>query len=505
MHTNPLESDDWRSWPIEARQRLLERLQAQHGDTVGTPETNPDWRGWLTARLPEYVRAGFASRHERLWGWLTALTRGTPPRPCVEIWPRGGAKSSTAELGCAWVHARRARKYVLYVSGTQDQADKHVSAVATILEQLGISRLCDKYGNSKGWRRQELRTADGFNVSAYGLDVAARGIKLDQYRPDLIILDDVDDRHDTDRTVEKKIASITQSILPAGSSDCAVLFIQNLVHRGSIAAQLANGSADFLLDRLPVTVEKAVDGLQYERVPQSDGTMRYRITAGVPTWDGQSLATCQAQLNSWGRLAFTREAQQNVTEAERGLWQLARDIEPFRVTTHPPLLAAGIGLDPTCTTAGDAAGIVGFGVAEVNGMLHGYVLSDRSLHGSPTQWATEAVAGYHALPCTHRTLVAEKNQGGEMITTTIQTVPGAPHVELIAVHDNKRVRAEPVHKLYEEGCIHHVGTFAALEDEQTSWEEGDPSPNRMDALVEIVTKLMLTKKSGDYEVRSFVM
>jgi hypothetical protein len=45
------------------------------------------------------------------------------------------------------------------------------------------------------------------------------------------------------------------------------------VHRESIASQLADGTADFLLDRLPVVVEKAVDGLAYERVQQPDGTL----------------------------------------------------------------------------------------------------------------------------------------------------------------------------------------------------------------------------------------
>ena len=472
---------------------LFQRTLDDHDVAMQHVATN--WRDWVTA-LPEYTTASFAPRHVRMWEWLSSLRPGIVPPPEVEVWGRGGGKSTSVEMGCAYVQHANTRKYALYVCGVQDQADKHVGAVATILERRGVSRAVNTYGHSKGWRRQELRTADGFNVSAIGLDTAARGVKLDEYRPDLIIFDDVDARHDSPETVEKKIASITQTILPAGSPDCAVLFVQNLVHRGSIASRLADGTADFLLDRPPVKIEVAIEGLEYERVQKLDGSMRYKITGGTATWDGQSLATCESQINLWGRMAFLREAQQRVKEAEKGLWQMVRDIAPFRVTEHPPLLMAGIGLDPTCSSTGDMAGIIGAGVARVNGVLHAYVLADRSLQGSPTRWATEAVTAYHALPCPRKVFVGEKNQGGEMIRTTIQTVPRAPEVELIAVHDSKRVRAEPIQKLYEEGRVHHVGVFEPLEDELCSWEEGDPSPNRMDALCEILSKLGLGGSRG---------
>lgn len=61
----------------------------------------------------------------------------------------------------------------------------------------------------------------------------------------------------------------------------AVLFLQNVIHRDSIAAQLAAGRADFLLDRYPVTIEPAVQGLQYVRQAQTDGTVRYVVTGSA--------------------------------------------------------------------------------------------------------------------------------------------------------------------------------------------------------------------------------
>jgi predicted phage terminase large subunit-like protein len=276
------------------------------------------WRDWLAQHFPHYTTAPFGERHLRFWQWVTDLEPGVRPRPRVEVWPRGGAKSTTIELGCAYLGAAPAprRHYVLYVSETQAQANKHVQAIAAMLERVGIRRALNEYGASKGWRHEEIRTANGFNVTAFGLDAGMRGVKLDEYRPDVIVMDDIDGRHDTEATREKKIATITETILPAGSIDCAVIVIQNKITADSIVAQLCDGRADFLHDRLPAVVEPAVIDLQYDRVIDAEGLPKYQITGGEPTWEGQNLATCERQLNDWGKDAFMREAQQEVADIE---------------------------------------------------------------------------------------------------------------------------------------------------------------------------------------------
>lgn len=233
----------------------------------------------------------------------------------MEVWPRGGAKSTSTELGVVRSCVRLCRRYVLYVSETQDQADKHVGAIAKYMLTAGVERAVNVYGHAKGWRRQELRTANGFNVSALGLDTASRGVKLDQFRPDLIIFDDVDDQHDTERIVQRKIDSITTSIIPAGSSDGAYLFVQNMVHEEGIVARLCDGRADFLHNREPAYVEPAVRDLTYRSEDRGDGLKRYVVTGGVPTWAGQDLQKVQEQLNEWGERAFLREAQHEVKGA----------------------------------------------------------------------------------------------------------------------------------------------------------------------------------------------
>jgi hypothetical protein len=278
-----------------------------------------DWRAWLAAHFPAYVRAPFADRHVALWEWFAALTPDVKPAARIEIWARGGAKSSTAELGTTYAGCRGTRRFALYVSGTQSQADKHLQAIGALLEQMNIARAVNKYNQSKNWTQQILRAANGFNVVSLGLDAGVRGVKLDQYRPDLIILDDVDDRHDSIAAVSKKIETLTESILPTGAPDYAILFIQNKVHKDSIASQLADARAPFLLNRDPVVVEPAMRNLAYEQ-REIAGVLRYTITGGEPTWAGQSRDVCEAQINDWGLTAFLHEAQHEVDEPDGGMF-----------------------------------------------------------------------------------------------------------------------------------------------------------------------------------------
>lgn len=448
------------------------------------------WDEWLPAYFAAATSKPLATRQVNLWRWIDALEPGVRPHARVESWPRGGGKSTSTELGVAYVGHRLTRRFALYVSETQEQANKHVQAIGNRFEKLGIGRAVNKYGNSLGWKVDLLRTDHGFNVLALGLDAAGRGVKLDDYRPDFIIFDDVDGRHDSEKTIAKKIEAITETIIPAGSSDCAVLFVQNRIHSASIMASLIDGTADFLLRR-EVFEEPAVIGLEYESVVTEEGR-EYRITAGTPTWEGQPLEVCEAQMNDWGRAAFLREAQHETDAEEDGLWQRSRDIDPFRVRPgdHPTLYRIGVAIDPNAGEGGDAAGIMVGGVYRQGSTLHGVLLEDCTVDGGPRAWAQAAVDAYKR----HGgdVMVAEKNNGGDMVAITIGTVPGAPPVKLVHASRGKLTRAEPVQKLAEDGRIHHAGVFVDLERELCTWRPGDPSPNRLDAYVWLWTELMLT-------------
>lgn len=319
---------------LERRRRLTEGID----DYV--PPLISDWLKFI---FPSFFSASFGQRHTEYWNWVESITEERP-RPFIAIWGRGGAKSTSAEATPIRLNAKGLRRYAWYVSGTQDKADSHVLNISALLENRtlavhypGLSqRAVGKYGNPKGWRRSRVSTSSGLTVDALGLDTGSRGVKFEDQRPDLIILDDIDDLHDTNETTAKKIETITQSILPSGSNNCAVIFIQNLIHEDSIASQLVDGRADFIRDRIISGPFPAVQDLVYEATQQPDGSTYYSIISGTPTWEGQNLTVCEKQINTWGPRGFKREAQHQVEETG-GYWD---DIQwrPIRFADLPDLV-----------------------------------------------------------------------------------------------------------------------------------------------------------------------
>lgn len=148
-----------------------------------------------------------------------------------------------------------------------------------------------------------------------------------------------------------------------------------------------------------------------------------------------------------------------------------------------------VAVDPAVTSGEDAdeTGIVVVGVSkDADGYNRGYVLADYSLRGTPEEWATMAVRAFHEYDAD--IIVAEKNQGGEMVTAVIRSKDLNVPVRLVSATRGKVVRAEPISALYEQGRVHHIGKFDKLEDQMCLFTR-DPdrtngnSPDRVDALV----------------------
>lgn len=183
-----------------------------------------------------------------------------------------------------------------------------------------------------------------------------------------------------------------------------------------------------------------------------------------------------------------QELNAELLEDTPGALWTTRLLEKTRVTTLPPLVRIGIGVDPSISNeeGSNETGIVAAGVAE-NG--HGYTLEDTSLSGTPREWAKEVIATFHK----HKAdfIVVEVNQGGDMVEHTIRSVEGGERLPIIKVHASrgKYTRAEPISAIYEQEQWHHVGYFAELESQMTTWVPGDDSPDRMDALVWVATQL----------------
>jgi phage terminase large subunit-like protein len=188
------------------------------------------------------------------------------------------------------------------------------------------------------------------------------------------------------------------------------------------------------------------------------------------------------------------------------LWK-RNDIDPYRTPPpQPPYYNLIIGLDPntvgnaTSNTKkklrNDECGIILACSEMIQGDLHGYILKDASVAGGPYVWCKEVKKLLDKYPMAK--IIAESNQGGEMVTQALMKY-GIPRHKVELKHHirSKYDRAQPIAMLAQQGLIHHCGRFEKLEDEMCSYtgSSNDKSPNRLDAAVIALHGLLVLKKN----------
>jgi len=176
-----------------------------------------------------------------------------------------------------------------------------------------------------------------------------------------------------------------------------------------------------------------------------------------------------------------------VEDLDAALWR-AEDLRACRGSAPSRFDRVVVAVDPPASDRGDACGIVVCGRRDGRG----YVLADRTVRRpSPDAWAGQAVQA--ALDFDADAIVAEANQGGDMVRSTLATREPPCPIRLVHASKGKRTRAEPVAALYEQGRIVHCGSFAALEEELMALGSDHlaHSPDRADALVWALSELML--------------
>ena len=177
------------------------------------------------------------------------------------------------------------------------------------------------------------------------------------------------------------------------------------------------------------------------------------------------------------------------------LWT-RESIDNHRLKEAPDLEKVYVSVDPATSAneGSDETGIVVIGYArDDDGYARGYVLEDGTIKGSPEEWAKKAVSLYRKYQADK--IVAEKNQGGDMVASVIRSVDRSVPITLVHASRGKYVRAEPISALYEQGRVHHVGRFDKLEDQMCLFSVDNirtpamGSPDRVDALVWGLTEI----------------
>ncbi|MES1205005.1 MAG: terminase family protein [Pseudomonadota bacterium] len=175
-------------------------------------------------------------------------------------------------------------------------------------------------------------------------------------------------------------------------------------------------------------------------------------------------------------------------------------IDALRVAAAPDLRRVVVAIDPSVTSHADSAetGMVAGGLApcwafpSCQGETHAFIVEDASAICTPAQWAATAAGLYERRQAD--LVVGEANNGGDLVEANLRA-SGNASMNYRSVHASrgKAIRAEPISGLYEQGKVHHVGTHGKLEDQMVQWDPlaGMKSPDRLDALVWLLTELML--------------
>ena len=228
------------------------------------------------------------------------------------------------------------------------------------------------------------------------------------------------------------------------------------------------------------------------RLAADPGTV---VTSGATSENAANLAPAflDRVLATYGGTRLARQELQGemLRDTPGALWRRTdfdrRRLAPAAV---PPLHRAVVAIDPAMT-AGPGADETGIVAAGIDAAGTGHVLEDLSGRLSPAAWARRAIDCYRRLGAD--ALVAETNQGGDLVAQTLATVDPAVPVRAVRASRGKRSRAEPVAALYEQGRVRHAGAFPDLEDQMCAWTgaPGKASPDRLDALVWALSDLML--------------
>jgi intein/homing endonuclease len=218
------------------------------------------------------------------------------------------------------------RGYCLYISGTDAKTGKHAISIEILLKSerirehaplLSEVNKSEEGGRSLGWKATFFYTAAGYVYHFGSLQSGLAGGNVDDVRPTLMVLDDIDDRKNSAVQAEANFNRLTDEILPMGAFGTLTFWAQNFINRYSCMYRIYKGHKRVLTDRRPSEPVPAVIGLKTE-LRKVGSIVREVIVAGEPTWKYFGLEACQNEINRMGLPAFMRECQHKVEQSTEG-------------------------------------------------------------------------------------------------------------------------------------------------------------------------------------------
>lgn len=411
--------------------------------TTVLDETIPDWRTWPVEAKRRLRR--------RLWQRVARPEQRIPDGDWRTWYLQGGRGSgktrAAAEALAEHIETHPAGDWGVIAPTYGAARDVCVEGPSGLLQALGLGRTFDGWNRSMG----ELRLPDGGMVYVDGADDGALRVQ-------------------------------GKNLRGAWCDEVGLWRRWQLAWHESLAFAVRIDPARIIASGTPKEGHGLVRLLVDDaNVPKS----RLRTRDNLANLSPEAVAELEAAYGG------TRRGRQELdgeflTDVPGALWSLAM-IDAGRVDRAPDLVRVVVAVDPAVTSGDDSdeTGIVAAGVDSAGDV---YVLADRSCRLSPDGWARRVVDLFdeHAAD----RVVAEVNNGGDLVELTLRTVDREVPYRKVHATRGKRLRAEPVAALYEQGRVHHVGVMGELEDQLVSWTpESATSPDRMDALVWAVTDL----------------
>ncbi|MFF2821179.1 terminase large subunit domain-containing protein [Kitasatospora cineracea] len=415
------------------------------------------------------------------------IAAGESIRLLLTMPPRHGKSRRAARWAPLWYLAQRPDHRIMIASYSSDLADDHGRWIRDAITEWGEQLGLNLHPGSKAANRFDILSKEG------GLFAAGVGGGLTGKGANLAVVDDPikDDADAQSPTMRRRLWEWWQAVLltrvePGGS----VIVIQTRWHEDDLAGRILAGetASDWTIIDLPAIADSEDDALGRK--------------IGEPLWPARYGRKALAAIRrAVGERVWWSLFQQKPRPVEGGVWQRAW-IDKHRLTpvefAAVELARVVVAVDPSGgdSTVNDETGIVGLGADYDE---HLYVLADKSGTLGANDWGLTACK--LALSLRADAIVVEANYGGNMAKSVVSQAwdqlarDGETRGELMPMivevnaKVGKRLRAEPVAQLYDQGRVHHVGHFAELEGQMVTWVAGMNSPDRMDAAVHCLTEL----------------
>lgn len=449
-------------------------------------------------------RVTFADAHlewcRRAREWAVPTT-GPGDSRHAEIAPRECGKSSWWFLIIPlWAAAHKHVAFIAAFAHSTGQAETHLSSIKNELDHNDLLRsdypdLCTpgrrRSGTTVADRQGMLHQKSGFTFAARGIDAASLGLKVDEHRPDVLLLDDIepDESQYSADQASKRLRTLIDAVLPMNLW-ARVVLIGTVVMTGSIVHQLVRAAAgdppDWVVD------ERFTAHHIQPIITRDDGSERSVWPAKWP-------------LGMLAEIRHTRSYKKNFANdpmgADGGYWTDS----DFRYEQPAGVTGQVLSVDPTVTTkrTSDLAGVAVIGLVPARAVVdvHGRrrweparcVVEDAwelRLVGEALRQHLIGILARHPLV---RVILVESNQGGENWHSILHHMP-VP-VRIMHQSAKKEVRAADCLNHYQRGRVVHAKRIPRLEEQMVAFPKA-AHDDMVDSVVGCVNRLLAPTKAG---------